>query len=351
VNDDEALDLLEELVRTPSVSGQEADAAELLVTRMTEVGFDASIDPVGNAVGVLGDHGPRLVLLGHVDTVPGEVPVRREEDRLYGRGSVDAKGPLVAFLVAAANVHARGELDCRVELVACVEEEVPSSRGARYRATLPAPDACIIGEPSGWSGVTVGYKGFLRAILSRSQPLAHASGEHSSLAGQACHLFVELEDEVASFNTARDTLFDRLLLHLDDLRIESNGLHERAVLDGRLRLPPDLPPEAALAWLGERAPDWGIEAEGGLPAWSGPRTTPLARLLARSIARCGGKPRYQRKTGTADLNVVAPAWNCPALAYGPGDSSLDHTPDEHLEFDEFFRGIRVLESVLSWYGG
>jgi LysW-gamma-L-lysine carboxypeptidase len=46
------------------------------------------------------------------------------------------------------------------------------------------------------------------------------------------------------------------------------------------------------------------------------------------------------------MNVVAPYWKCPMVAYGPGDSSLDHTPQEHVEIDEYRRSIDVLESVL-----
>jgi hypothetical protein len=43
---------------------------------------------------------------------------------------------------------------------------------------------------------------------------------------------------------------------------------------------------------------------------------------------------------------VAPAWGCPALAYGPGDAALDHTPDEHIVLAEYLRGIAVLEQTL-----
>jgi LysW-gamma-L-lysine carboxypeptidase len=52
------------------------------------------------------------------------------------------------------------------------------------------------------------------------------------------------------------------------------------------------------------------------------------------------------KTGTSDMNIVAPVWNCPILAYGPGDSSLDHTPDEHILLSEYGLGVQVLADVL-----
>ena len=52
------------------------------------------------------------------------------------------------------------------------------------------------------------------------------------------------------------------------------------------------------------------------------------------------------KTGTADMNIVGPVWNCPILAYGPGDSSLDHTPDEHILIPEYYQAVKVLEGVI-----
>jgi LysW-gamma-L-lysine carboxypeptidase len=52
-----------------------------------------------------------------------------------------------------------------------------------------------------------------------------------------------------------------------------------------------------------------------------------------------------RKTGTADMNVFAGEWDCPMATYGPGDSDLDHAPDEHLRLRELDRAVAVLESV------
>lgn len=354
MNDADAVDLLEELVRTRSPSGAERAAAELLVRRMDALGFEARVDEVGNAVGSVGDPGaPELVLLGHVDTVPGEVPVRREGGRLSGRGTVDAKGPLVAFVAAASRAARAGRLAARVTVIGCVEEEVASSRGAHHAARRPAPAACIVGEPSRWDRVTLGYKGYLRARLERAVDGGHGAHDRSSAAELACRTWTSIEAAARAHDGDRTELFERLLTRLDAVEATSDGLRERARLDLVLRLPPDLPPAAAERWLAAAAPGWDVAAEGGLPAWSGPRTTPLHRALARQIARAGGRPGYVRKTGTADLNVVAPAWGCPCLAYGPGDSRLDHTPDEHVELAEFLRGVDVLTGLLSnraWCG-
>ena len=68
--------------------------------------------------------------------------------------------------------------------------------------------------------------------------------------------------------------------------------------------------------------------------------------MLRAIRTHGGRPKFKLKTGTADMNIVGPAWGCPIVAYGPGDSSLDHTPEEHVDIGEYLRAIEVLVGAL-----
>ena len=90
------IELLEEMLSIPSPSTQERELGQWLVSRLRAMGFAARRDEAGNVIAFWGS-GPReVLLLGHIDTVPGFIPVRREGDRLLGRGAVDAKGPLAA---------------------------------------------------------------------------------------------------------------------------------------------------------------------------------------------------------------------------------------------------------------
>ena len=124
------LDTLIGLVSQYSPSGQEHGAVEWLVARMKSLGYDdAFIDEAGNAVGVMGSGEKQVVLLGHIDTVPGEIKVEQCDNLLYGRGSVDAKGPLACFVDAVAQAGAKD--GWQFVVIGAVEEE-RDSEGARF---------------------------------------------------------------------------------------------------------------------------------------------------------------------------------------------------------------------------
>jgi LysW-gamma-L-lysine carboxypeptidase len=345
MKDNQAIELLEAMLRIPSVSGQEGDLADFLVACMRKSGLDATVDGAGNAAGTAGDGPMEVVLLGHMDTVPGHIPVRIQDGRLYGRGAVDAKGPLAAFIAAAARLH-EAEVPLRLTVIGCVEEEIPSSRGAHFVLPLYRPDLCIVGEPSGWDGITVGYKGTLRATLRIEQGARHTAHAEATVAERACYDWVRITEAAVAFNAGRERAFDRLLPALVNIKSCSDGHTDWAELDVNLRLPPDMGPEAARTWLASQAPECELTLHNAVGAWSGSRTTPLHRALARAIREVGGTPRFLLKTGTADLNLVAPAWGCAALAYGPGDASLDHTPAEHIVLEEYLRSIAIMSNAL-----
>jgi LysW-gamma-L-lysine carboxypeptidase len=81
-------------------------------------------------------------------------------------------------------------------------------------------------------------------------------------------------------------------------------------------------------------------------AYAGDRASPVVRAFTTAIRAQGGTPRLKVKTGTSDMNVVGPVWRCPIIAYGPGDSRLDHTPDEHLSIQEYLQSINVLSAGI-----
>ncbi len=337
---------LEQLVRIPSVSGCEAAAAAFLVDQMRQIGWPAYVDGAGNAVGTIGDTGPLIVLLGHIDTVPGDVPVQIKDGRLYGRGAVDAKGPFAAFVCATARAVQSGTLGCRVVLIGAVEEETATSRGAHYVVDAYQPDFCVIGEPSGWDRITLGYKGRLLVHYRREQPAAHSAGALRAAPEFMVDFWMALLRRCAEYNVGRERRFDQLLPTLRRVASAGDGLQDWVEATIGLRLPEGIDPYALADELQVSVDDAVLTFEGACPAFRSSRATPLANAFVRAIRQAGGTPGFLHKTGTADMNVVGPAWRCPIVAYGPGDSQLDHTPDEHIMLDEYQRGIAVLADVL-----
>ncbi len=353
----------------------------------------AYVDEAGNAVGEIGpaDAARVIMLLGHIDTVPGQIPVRVEEGEegalLYGRGSVDAKGPLATFVAAAARLGhdwARQQ-GVRVVVVGAVEEEAATSKGARHIRNRfdgvgePIPAACIIGEPSGWSRVTLGYKGRLLVELDVAQPMAHTAGPDAGIGTVAVAFWNWIEAEAGTFNVGRPKFFEQLQPSIRRLNTWTDAMMwDHAEVHVGIRLPVDFDVTAfsrrvvawAEAWAGAAAQDAAqlvlrseqplsviVEGDGrraGLrlhahePAWRSERTTPIARSFLTSIRNFepSARPAFVLKTGTSDMNVVAPRWNCPILAYGPGDSSLDHTPNEHLPLRDYLASIEIVANAV-----
>jgi LysW-gamma-L-lysine carboxypeptidase len=348
IPDEEAFRLLEELVRIPSPSGAEREAAAFLVDWMQRYGFAAWIDEAGNAIGVLGE-GPRtLMLLGHLDTAPGEIPVRVADGRLYGRGAVDAKGPLAAALVAVARLGPRP--GWRWAVVGAVEEEAATSRGARHLlGTWPPPEMVLILEPSGVDAITLGYKGRMILHVRLEAPHRHSAVPEPGPAEQLVALWLALREQ-ARAASPRPTLFEQITPSLRRVIADGDGLREWAEMTIGFRLPEAWPPErwreAIRPTLEAAGATWRTEGEE--PAWRASADSPLARALLEGIRGEGLRPRLLLKSGTSDMNVVGPAWRCPIAAYGPGDARLDHTPEEHIVLAEYLQGVRVLTRALKW---
>ncbi len=361
------LQLLQDLVAIPSPSGQEADASAFLVDWMAAHGFRAFMDAAGNAVGVLeggpaaadeggladdgglaGEGVKEIVLLGHIDTVRGHPPVVVQDGRLFGRGSVDAKGALVAFATAAAQAGAPP--GWRIVVAGAVEEEAATSKGARYLAPQHQPALAVIGEPSGWQRVTVGYKGRLLVDATVRQPISHRSGRLATAPELAIAFWSRVQAHFAQWNAGRLRAWEQVLPALAGFDSSDDGLFEEAHLRLGFRLPPELGPEELKSILRELAGGVELAFRGGEVAYQAEKDSLLARAFLKAIREGGGRPGFLLKTGTSDMNVVGPVWRCPILAYGPGDSSLDHTPEEHIDLHEWVQGVEVLVRVLRSLG-
>lgn len=341
----DAVGLLRRMVEIRSESYSERPVAEFLVEEMTRLGFRARIDRVGNIIGEIGEgDGPTLMLLGHIDTVPGGPEVEIREGKLFGRGSVDAKGPFAAMICAAAQASG---FPGRIVAIGVVEEETPKSRGAvEIRETHQVPDAVIVGEPSGWSNVVLGYKGKLDLRYTVRCPETHPTSPEpkaSELAASCWMTLLELLGPAAghgSFSSPGATLY----------RMDAS-LSEATALLG-VRTPPDFDTGGLVRRLRARLPAGELEVLNDVAACRADRSNPIVRALITGIRRLEGRPRLVLKTATSDMNTLAEVWRgVPMVTYGPGDSRLDHSENEHVELEEYLRGIDVLRTAIGEMAG
>ncbi|WP_123535766.1 [LysW]-lysine hydrolase [Halosimplex salinum] len=353
--DEAARDLLIEVVDTPSVTGEEAEAAQVLVEFFEAHDREVWIDEVGNVRAPADDS---VLLTSHIDTVPGDIPVRVErvppeearfgggetadsedgEEQLWGRGSVDAKGPLCSMAVAAVRTG--------VSFVGVVGEEV-DSRGARYLVENrdEVPGAVVNGEPSGWDGITLGYRGLLAGTYVATSESGHSSRPENNAIQDAIDWWSRVEDEFAHDEWV--PVFERVTCKPISFEggASDDGLSVEATVDVQLRVPPEYTTEEvrelADGHLTNGTVHWHDAVE---PVMQNPRTA-VARAFRAAVRQTGGDPRLLRKTGTSDMNIYAQEWDCPMVTYGPGDSDLDHAPDEHVSLAEYDRAVAALEAA------
>ena len=347
----EALPLLQDLVTIPSVSGQEEHASSYLVEQMNTLGYRATVDEVGNAVGIRdcpdkqGAISREIVLLGHIDTVPGDIPVRVEAGCLFGRGTVDAKGPLSTFVMAGAQANLQP--GTRLVVIGAVEEETATSKGAWHIVDKYQPVYCIIGEPSGWDAITLGYKGRILFDYHLSQSMSHTAGPDKTVAEHAVIWWNQIQAFAKRYNASRSKVFEQLSPSLREIKSFSNGLENTVEATVGVRIPSGLDLEDFTHYVMVYAGMANVTAYGEIPAYQTTRSNELVRQFSAIFRQAGLRPRLKLKSGTSDMNVVAPNWDCPVIAYGPGDSQLDHTPEEHLVIEDYFQAIAILSQVLS----
>ena len=341
--DTEGRELLTELVSIPSVSGDEREAAEALAAFFEERGREVWIDDIGN-VRAPGDD--TVLLTSHIDTVPGDIPIEikdgEEGPELWGRGSVDATGPLAAMAVAAVETGA--------SFVGVVGEE-STSRGAWHLIeNREAPEAVINGEPSGWDGITLGYRGLLEGTYVATSESGHSSRPDHNAIQHAMGWWERVEDTFEPDEWV--PVFEQVTTKPVEFEggISVDGLSMDATMEFQLRVPPERTPEEVRELSDAELETGTVNWTEFIPAVMTSPRTELARLFRVAIRKQGGDPRLLRKTGTADMNIYAEEWGCPILSYGPGDSNLDHTPHEHLPLAAFDHSVDVLIEVCEQSG-
>jgi len=334
---------LKNLLNIYSPSGEEKEISNYLYEKLNLLGFNAHCDKVGNIIAKIGSGKPDVILVGHIDTVKGFIDVKEIDGKIYGRGSVDAKGPYSAFVCAVNEI--KDTLNKSVTIIGTVEEE-QRSKGAAYIIDNYSPDYVIIGEPSGTSGITLGYKGSLRVEYSLKKEMMHYSGKDLTAAENGVDFWNKIKNFCTHFSKGKK-IFDALIPSLISINSLNDDYTQGLVVELDIRTPVDFDIERFKDWIISNKGNGEVKFIDFRPPVRSGKNNKLIRSFIKSIRRHDGEPVFKLKTGSSDMNVVAEKWNCPIVAYGPGESSLDHTPNEHISIEEYLKAIEILKNVIS----
>jgi LysW-gamma-L-lysine carboxypeptidase len=354
-----AVRLLTNLLGIYSPSGKEADIASFLADEMKKLGFQVGIDSIGNVIGVVGEGEPTIFLCGHMDTVAGHLPLRVEEGKIYARGAVDAKGPLAAMVMAAAQVAKDPAFKGKVLLASVVEEEA-TSRGVRHLITQGIhADYAVFGEPSGVENITIGYKGQIQLKVTCRTQTGHSSTPwlYENALEKSYELWLQIKNSYPPLEKA-DSPFNAITACLT--KVAGGRATSVIPFESEMYIDIRVPPQFTTAQVIEETrkviaqyeaanPIVAVKAtvEDTVEPFEVNKSSPLVHTLSSSVRKVLNKPAtLLRKTGTGDMNILGHAMNMPIVTYGPGDSHLDHTLDEHIVIEEYLNSIQVFKEML-----
>lgn len=376
----EALALARELVRLPSLPGEEGAVAEAVEREMRALGYDNVLrDPLGSIVGVVRGSRPGGTVLfdAHMDAVP--VPDAAEwrhvpyggdvvDGRLWGRGATDVKGSLAALVVAVGTLR-RDRLSGTAIVAATVGEEMVE--GAALAGVLeehPA-DRVIVCEPTGLR-LGTGHKGRAALVARATGVAAHSSTPERGV--NAVYRMMDAVERIRALPPRRDAVLGDGVTELVEIISEPfpgtsmvpsgcAARFDRRLVRGESRDTVLREVRAALDGLEgvavryHRAPlrcytGATLDVEDVHPAWLADAGS-VAVVRAREALRAAGlEDELYLAPYCTNAATSAGELGIPTLIYGAGDIADAHVADESLAVDQLYgaaRGYAALARALA----
>ena len=310
----ELFELTKSLMNISSISADEESVGLFLNDHLQSLGWTVELQPVegcgSNVIAYLNDS-PRVFLSTHMDTVPPFIAPSEDDEKIYGRGSCDAKGIIAAQITAAEELRKQGVND--IGLLFTVDEE-RSSTGAKVANRHPIAAKCeylINGEPTD-NDLAIGSKGAYRVMIRTSGKAAHSA--YPEQGDSAIETLLDILEDVRHTKFPNDEFYGETTCNI-------------GLINGGLALNV-IPPAAEAALLIRlttpiepirEALDSLIRGRGELEVLS-------YSLPVRMLAVDGFKQKVVRFT--TDIPHLT-NWGQPLLL-GPGSILVAHTKDEFV---------------------
>src|SRR5688572_21846303 len=319
--------LAAELLSIPSLSGSEKAVVDFVSRWLVARGWDVTVQEVSKGRGNVwaSRKGGGVAFSTHLDTVPPHIAPRLSGDKLYGRGSSDAKGIAAAMLAAAESLVKSGEE--RIDLLFVVGEE-QGSDGARAANNLSATSRFLVnGEPTE-SKLASGAKGSLRVIVRTRGKEAHAAYPH--LGESAIEPMLELLPKVKKLKFPSDPILGEATVNIGVIHggTEGNIIPGQAEAEVMLRIVSDVEP------VKKQLEQW---AHGVAELEWGSHIPPQHFHTVEGF-------EVEPVAYTTDIPLLG-RWGKPLL-FGPGSIHVAHTPDEYVDVEELRASVDTYEKLV-----
>jgi succinyl-diaminopimelate desuccinylase len=339
------------LVSIDSVSRNESRLAHVIAARLRQ-NPTLDVEQIGDNVvaRTTGHHSTRLLVAGHIDTVPGDAASAAiVGDQLRGLGACDMKGSLSVMLELAAD---RSPRSVEVTWVFYAREEIARSESglleiAELRPDLLDAHAAVLCEPTG-GAVEAGCQGTLRVLVEMAGERAHTA---RPFAGRnAIHRLGEVINRVAAYEPRIATIdgidyAEQLQVVAVDGGVAPNVVPDRASCTLNHRVAPDRTKDEAMAalegFLGDLIHDGDVV---GVVDWAPAAAPALSNDRLRSLVALSGHAALG-KVGWTDVATFA-EMGIPATNFGAGDPLLAHRSDEFVTLSQLDGFASLLDAWL-----
>lgn len=379
----DALPLLQDLIRCPSITPAEAGSLTVLEDYLSAAGFvcqrlifkqDGTPD-VENLFARIGKEGPHLCFAGHTDVVPvgneqdwSQQPFAANivGDLLYGRGATDMKGSVAAFAAAAVDyIQQNGKPQGSISFLITCDEEGPAINGTIkvlewMKANNHIPDHCLVGEPSCVDKLGDTIKIGRRGSLSFEVTVEGKQG-HVAYPSKTDNPVVKLARFVDRISTtpidAGNDHFDPSSLAVTTFDVGNpagNVVPQRATAKFNIRYSTEHTYDSLRDWIeAQRAAvekelggKWTLSSSEGAEAFI---TQPGAfvGLVQDAVEQeTGLVPKLSTSGGTSDARFIKDY--CPVLEFGPTNATI-HQIDEHISISELHQTQAIYNRIIEAY--
>ncbi|MHA1300663.1 MAG: M20/M25/M40 family metallo-hydrolase [Candidatus Helarchaeota archaeon] len=358
MNDDK-VGFLKKIVEIYSPSGRESELADFLKKSMEYFGFTVWIDPVGNIIGEVGSGTPVILFATHIDTVPGKIPINIKNGKLYGRGSVDAKGSCAAMILAISQ-FVKKEIKGKIIFAGIVEEELTLKGVEQLIKNRFKVDYGIFGEP-GWSDkIGVAYKGRLgiKFLVQSKRNKGHVASSwlYINAIEEALQFWYDMKKLFVDKYKGKSPFFSVI----PNLTIVSGGTAINVVPDTcsmniDIRFPPGISSNKLIQEIDllikkvENSKEIKITYEimNQIEAYRADRKSIIVQTAIKAISEVLKKEaKVLRKTGTCMMNKIGVELGITMISYGPGDPKLEHTDNESIDIKDYMASIKVYTRII-----